>query len=74
MYNAAKAAGEVPMMEGKCPMTFAGYEFLALRAVRASEDALQATFAWCYLTLCWSLMARYAVLLSPPPRPAPEKA
>lgn len=57
-YNDAKQRGEVPMMEGKCPMSFTGYRYIALKAVQATNDCMQNIFAWAYLVLCWNLMAR----------------
>jgi hypothetical protein len=57
-YTEAKARGEAPMKEGKMPMSFVGYEWLAKKAVGATTDFAASIFAWSYLTLCWNLMAR----------------
>ncbi len=46
------------LTEGKADITFEGYVYMAKLAVHANHDFSQATFAWCFLTKCWNLMAR----------------
>jgi hypothetical protein len=53
-----KEDGELPMMEGKSPMSNTGYNFLALKALTQEEDFNVSTFSHFFLLLCWNLMAR----------------
>lgn len=53
-----KQQGEMSLSEGKQPLSFAGYKFLARKATTATEDFHVAIFAWLFLVLCWNLMAR----------------
>jgi hypothetical protein len=57
-YAQMKQNGDIAMKEGKSPLTFAGYKFLARQAVTATKDFELAIFAWVFLVLCWNLMAR----------------
>ena len=45
----AKEDGELPMVEGKSPMSTAGYHFLANKAVTQDEDFSLSTFAHVFL-------------------------
>lgn len=53
-----KEDGELPMMEGKSPMSNTGYNFLALKALIQPEDFNVSIFSHFFLELCWNLMAR----------------
>lgn len=44
--------------EGKQPLTFQGYRFLAKLAIKQSNDFSLSIFAWVFLVLCWNLIAR----------------
>ena len=48
------------LIEGKRPVRFDGYRFLALNAVKATKDFKCSMFAHLFLLLCWNLMARSA--------------
>ena len=39
-------------------MTFDGYRFLAMNAVKARKDFTSSIFAHLFLLICWNLMAR----------------
>jgi hypothetical protein len=54
----AKEDGDMPMVEGKSPMSTVGYHFLANKAVTQDEDFNLCTFVHVFLLLCWNLMAR----------------
>ena len=53
-----KLVGEMIMQEGKSPITFQGYNFVAKQAILSNSDHSLATFAHLFLILCWTLMAR----------------
>jgi hypothetical protein len=53
-----KLVGEMKMQEGKSPITFQGYNFVAKEAMIATSDHGLACFAHLFLILCWTLMAR----------------
>lgn len=53
-----KEGGEMPMQEGKAPMSSKGYYFLGEKSLKHTEDMGLGVFAHCFLTLCWNLMAR----------------
>lgn len=53
-----KQNGDLPITEGKADVTFAGYEYLCRRALRASHDFESSMFAWLFLTHSWNLMSR----------------
>ncbi len=53
-----KLTGEMKMKEGKTPLTFAGYSFLAGVALKQSRDHQLGSFSHLFLLLCWNLMAR----------------
>ncbi|KAH9186568.1 hypothetical protein AeNC1_011456 [Aphanomyces euteiches] len=53
-----KQSGEMSLVEGKSPMSVAGYRFLAKKAISAQNDFGLACFAHTFLVLCWNLMAR----------------
>lgn len=53
-----KLVGEMKMQEGKSPITFQGYTFVAKQAILSKGDHGLATFAHLFLILCWTLMAR----------------
>ena len=46
------------LVEGKQPVTFDGYRFLALNAIQARKDFSSSIFAQLFLLTCWNLMAR----------------
>lgn len=52
-----KHRGEMSLTEGKKPMSFRCFEFLAEAAV-SYEVFSVGIFAWLFLLLCWNLMAR----------------
>ena len=53
-----KLNGEMEVQEGKCPITFAGYIFVAQKALKMTADFHLSMFAHLFLLLCWNLMAR----------------
>jgi hypothetical protein len=53
-----KQNGEMSITEGKIPLPFSGYQFLATRAVFAISDFQLNMFAWLFMLLSWNLMAR----------------
>ena len=53
-----KQNGELKMTEGKSPLSFAGYRYLAKKAVYQKTDIPVGVFSWVFLLLCWNLMAR----------------
>lgn len=46
------------LVEGKTPMSFAGYRLLAKHALSRTVDLNMAVFAHLFLLLCWNLIAR----------------
>ncbi|ETV82231.1 hypothetical protein, variant [Aphanomyces astaci] len=50
--------GEMPIGEGKLPMTVDGYAYLAKAALSARRDHFLAVNAHTFLLFCWNLMAR----------------
>lgn len=46
------------MTEGKVPLTFQAYNYLARRALAMTADFPLAMFAHLFLLLCWNLIAR----------------
>lgn len=53
-----KQDGEMEMHEGKYPLSFSGYRFLAKKALAHTQDFPLAVFAHIFLLLCWNLLAR----------------
>ena len=53
-----KQDGVMSLVEGKQPMSFKGYKFLALKALEQCKDHNLAIFSHLYLLLCWNLIAR----------------
>lgn len=53
-----KLVGEMKMQEGKSPITFQGYNFVAKEAMKSKNDHGLACFSHLFLILCWTLMAR----------------
>lgn len=53
-----KQNGEMDMHEGKYPLSFSGYRFLAKKALEQTTDFPLAIFAHIFLLLCWNLLAR----------------
>ena len=53
-----KLTGEMKLKEGKTPITFAGYSFLADVALKQKRDHNSGSFSHLFLILCWNLMAR----------------
>ena len=56
--NKRRQDGEEEADEGKQPMQFAGYEWLAKKCVRCWTDFSQGVFSWVFLVLCWNLISR----------------
>lgn len=53
-----KTTGEIPMHEGKAPLSFEAYKFLGEQTTKLTEDFSLAAFAHLFLLLCWNLIAR----------------
>jgi hypothetical protein len=53
-----KQKGKMSIIEGKRPISFSGYRYLARKALQCSFDFKLGIFAHSFLTLCWNLMAR----------------
>lgn len=53
-----KQNGEIEMHEGKYPLSFSGYRYLAKKAIAQTSDFPLAIFAHIFLLLCWNLLAR----------------
>jgi hypothetical protein len=53
-----KQNGEMSMKEGKSPLSFEGYRFIAKTAISQPRAFMLGSFAWIFLLLCWNLMAR----------------
>jgi hypothetical protein len=53
-----KQDGEMDMHEGKYPLSFSGYRYLAKKAMAQTTDFPLAVFAHIFLLLCWNLIAR----------------
>lgn len=54
-----KTTGEIPMHEGKMPMSFEAYRFIAKKTLeKAICDFPLFIFAHIFLLLCWNLIAR----------------
>ena len=64
--NKRKQDGDEDPDEGKMPMQFSGYQWLATEAMRSDADFSQATFAHSFVTLCWNLIARSTNVRGPP--------
>lgn len=53
-----KLNGEMKIQEGKSPITFQAYNFVAKQALIKRSDHSLGCFAHLFLILCWTLMAR----------------
>lgn len=53
-----KQDGVMSIIEGKQPMSFKGYKFLASRALSQESDYNLSVFSHFFLLLCWNLIAR----------------
>jgi hypothetical protein len=53
-----KQDGVMALIEGKQPMSFKGFKFLATKALEQKTDLNLAIFSHLYLILCWNLIAR----------------
>lgn len=53
-----KQDGFIPLVEGKQPMSFPGYKFLANNAIEQLTDFNVTISCHLYLLLCWNLIAR----------------
>ena len=53
-----KQDGEIEIREGKFPLSFSGYRFLAKKAMQQSTDFQQTVFAHIFLLFCWNMIAR----------------
>ncbi len=58
MVAELKQIGDMPLFEGKRPISFAGYQYMTIQALKQERDFTSATFAHAFLILCWNLMAR----------------
>ena len=56
--NQRKQDGEEEADEGKAPMQFNAYEWLAKTALSSTTDFMTSVFSWVYLLLAWNLIAR----------------
>jgi hypothetical protein len=52
-----KQNGTMSLTEGKRPITFVGYQYIAAQALHC-DCATQAPFVFSFILLCWNLMAR----------------
>ncbi len=50
--------------EGKQPLTFSGYRFLAAKAIRQTTDIGLSMMSHLFLILCWNLIARCCTVAS----------
>jgi hypothetical protein len=53
-----KQSGAMSLVEGKRPLSFAGYKYLAQKSTKQGTDLNLAMFAHTFLLLCWNLIAR----------------
>ena len=53
-----KLNGEMKIQEGKSPVTFQAYNFVAKEAMKTKGDHSLGCFSHLFLILCWTLMAR----------------
>lgn len=53
-----KADGEMPLFEGKQPMSEVGMRFLAEQALKQRDDFWLYSSCHCFILLCWNLIAR----------------
>ena len=53
-----KQGGVMSIIEGKQPMSFKGYKFLARKALGQEGDFNLSIFSHFFLLLCWNLIAR----------------
>lgn len=53
-----KQDGEMSMTEGKFPLSFSGYRFLAKKAMSQTTDFALAIFVHVFLLFCWNMIAR----------------
>ena len=56
--NKRKQDGDEEADEGKAPMQFNAYGWLAKTAMTAATDCMGAVFCWVYLLFAWNLIAR----------------
>jgi hypothetical protein len=59
-----KQVGEMSLMEGKQPLSFGGYRFIANEAIKQCNDFNQSILAHLFLLLCWNLISRCASVSS----------
>jgi hypothetical protein len=59
-----KLNGEMKIQEGKSPITFQAYNFVAKHALIKRSDHNRGCFAHLFLILCWTLMARSSTCLT----------
>ncbi|KAF0723673.1 hypothetical protein Ae201684P_004994 [Aphanomyces euteiches] len=59
-----KEGGQMPIGEGKSPMSPAGFLFLSEKALTAKSDFALSTTAHVSLVMCWNLIARAASVAS----------
>ncbi|KAJ1441499.1 hypothetical protein B484DRAFT_322537, partial [Ochromonadaceae sp. CCMP2298] len=60
---AKKAAGIMPIQEGKLPLSFHGYSAICNKMLRLEPVGKKFTwgqgmFSWSYMILCWNIMSR----------------
>ena len=63
-----RSKGEISIHEGKQPMSKSGYHYLAKAALMQNEDFNLYVTCYCFLLLCWNLIARVVSVGSIPPR------
>ena len=53
-----KQDGEMDVHEGKFPLSFSGYRYLAKKAMQQNREFQQSIFAHVFLLFCWNMIAR----------------
>jgi hypothetical protein len=56
--NQRRQDGEEEAEEGKQPMQFSGYEWLAKKASLCCSDFMQGIFSWVFILFAWNLISR----------------
>jgi hypothetical protein len=58
MVSSAKQGGELPMFEGKRPLSFKGYELLAQQSLQMQNSRVGSLYPHLFIVLSWNLMSR----------------
>ena len=53
-----KQRGEMSLVEGKRPITFSGYNYIAKKSLKDSVDYKLSIFSHAFVVMCWNLIAR----------------